>query len=37
MNLPEYPLDKSISLSFLISKWNLNISETKQKQRCNNV
>ena len=30
MNLMEYPLDKSISLSFSISKRNLDISETKQ-------
>ena len=37
INLLEYPLDKSIYLSFLISKRNLEISETKQKQRAINV
>ena len=31
MNLLKYPLDKSISLSFSIPKWNLDISETKKQ------
>ena len=32
MTLLEYPLDKSISVSFSILKRNIDISETKQKQ-----
>ena len=37
MNLLEYLSDKSISLRFSVSKWNLDLSETKQKQQCNYV
>ena len=34
INLLEYPLNKSISLSFSISKWNLDTSETSKKEWC---
>ena len=37
MNLWEYPLDKSISLSFSISQRNLDTSETKPSPNlCSN-